>query len=217
MDNRQQFSPAPWQLCGDAILAFKPVRTELARPLVPTDARIVSVWPGRTIAMLYLARYRQSPVGEYGEVIVAPAIVRLQGRIGAWISHILVDSEASMIAGRTIWALPKQLASIQWHAASQAQIRVDAPLLKLHAEFSPPRRYMPLPFMGAALTRRGRIANTFVASGVARVGTTRATIELSAAPELERLGLHGSRRIYVFRAANIRIGPPRSNEMPHLP
>jgi hypothetical protein len=143
--------------------------------------------------MLYLAQYRQSPVGEYREIIVAPALLRWQGRIGAWISHIVVDSEASMIAGRSIWGLPKELASIRW------------------PELSRPRRFVRLPFVGAALTSRDGIANNFSVRGTARVGIARAAIDSMAGANLEALGLRGPQKMYVCEDASITIGPPRSD------
>jgi hypothetical protein len=211
LDARPQFQPAPWTLRGDAVLAAKLVRKDLVQSLVPADARVICVWPGRTLAVLYLAHYRQSPVGAYRELIVAPALVRLQGHTGAWISHILVDSEPSMIAGRSIWALPKELASMQWESTSQAQVRVDAAKLNLHARFPTARRSMPLPFVGTALSSRGNVANSFVVRGAARVGITRAAIDLTAEADLQALAFHGPRRMYICADLNITIGPPRSD------
>ena len=210
LEGPPQFQPAPWTLRGDAVLAIKLVRKDLVQSLVPADARVICVWPGRTLAVLYLAHYRQSPVGEYRELIVAPALIRLQGHTGAWISHILVDSEPSMIAGRSIWALPKALAAMQWQSTPQTQVRVDAPKLKLHARFPTARRFVPLPFLGAALSSRGNVANSFVVRGTARVGVTRAAIDLAAEADLQALGFHGPRRMYICADVNITIGPPRS-------
>lgn len=211
VDHRQEFPPAPWQLSGEAVFALKLVRKELVQSLVPPNARIVCLWPGRTLAMLYVAQYRRSPVGEYGEVIVAPAIVRWQGRTGAWISHILVDSEPSVIAGRSIWALPKELASMQWQSAPRAQVRAEAPRLKVHAGIAAPRRYIRLPFVAAALSSRAGVANQFVVRGTARVGLTRATIELTAEADIRELGFAGRQRMYRCADMNITIGPPRSD------
>jgi hypothetical protein len=210
VDDRPQFQPPPWQLRGEAVVALKMVRKELVQSLVPPDAHIVSVGPGRTIAVLYLAQYRESPVGEYREIIVAPAIVRWQGRLGAWISHILVDSERSVLAGRCIWALPKELASMQWHWGPRTEVRVDAPELKFQAKVPSPRRFIRLPFAGAALTGRDGMASTFVVHGTARVGVTRATIDLSADVGLDKVDFDGARRMFVCADMSITIGPPKT-------
>lgn len=196
---------------GDAVVAVKLVRKERAQPLVPPDARIVCVWPGRTLAVLFLAQYHTSPVGEYRELIVAPAIVRMRSRVGFWISHILVDSEASMIAGRSIWALPKELASMQWQSASETHMQVDAPLLKLSARFPTPRASLRVPFVGAALSRLSGHTKQFGVRGIANVGTTRAKIELTAGPDLQALEFQGATTMFAGLGMNITIGSPRTN------
>lgn len=75
-----------------------------------------------------------------------------------------------MIAGRSIWALPKQLASMQWQSASQTNMRVDAPLLKLSARFPTPRASVRLPFVGAALSRLSGVTKQFSVRGIAKIG-----------------------------------------------
>lgn len=108
--------PAPWTLQGDAVVGLKLVPSDIARRLVPQDAKVLCILPRRTPAILYLAQYSQSPVGQYREFIVAPALVSRRGRVGFWISHIHVDNSTSLAAGRALWSLPKQMASIQWSA-----------------------------------------------------------------------------------------------------
>jgi hypothetical protein len=210
-DELQRFQPAPWTLRGDAAVSVKLVRKERVQPLIPPDAHIICVWPGRTLAVLYLAQYHASPVGEYRELIVAPALVRIRGCVGFWISHILVDSDASMMAGRSIWALPKELASMQWQSKTQTQMRVDAALLKLSARFSTPRASVRVPFVGAALSRLGGITKQFTVRGIARVGTTRATIDLAAVADLQALAFQGARTLFVAMDMNITIGSPRTS------
>jgi hypothetical protein len=198
-------------LRGDAAVAVRLVRKELVRPLVAPDAHIVCVWPGRTLAVLFLAHYHASPVGEYRELIVAPGIVRVRGRVGFWISHILVDSEASMIAGRSIWALPKEIASMQWQSVSYTDMRVDAPLLKLSARFPTPRASVRLPFIGAALSRRSGVTKQFSVRGIASVGTVGTKIDMMAGTDVQALGFQAARTMFVCRDMKITIGSPRTN------
>lgn len=200
------FQPAPWTLQGDALIGFKLVRADLVRRLIPSDAKVVRVLPGRTVAMLYLSQYRQSPVGEYREFIFSPALVRRAGRIGFWISHIFVDHDLSLIAGRTIWSLPKQAASIQWSADCVA---VDGPEVKLRAVFTPPHATMPLPFAGAAMSSFGSAESWFPVRGVARVGVARATIEGEDQVGLKELGFSGVSRFFTCRRMRVTIGRPR--------
>lgn len=200
------FQPAPWTLHGEAMIGFKLVREDAVRRLVPSDAKVVRVLPGRTVAMLYLSQYRQSPVGEYREFILAPALLWRGGRIGFWISHIFVDHELSLIAGRTLWSLPKQAASIQWSAGC---VRVAGPQVRLQAVFTAPRATMRLPFVGAAMSGFGSSESWFPARGSARVGFARANIEVEDEIGLSELGFGGVSRFFFCNHMRVTIERPR--------
>lgn len=115
----QQYPEPPWRLKGCAFLRLQMLPVELVRPWVPPALKIVSVLPGRTVGALYLASYEAGSSLRYHELIVAPAAVRHGALLGGWISHIYVDSHASVAGGREIWALPKQIAQFQWEADAQ--------------------------------------------------------------------------------------------------
>lgn len=200
------FQPAPWTLTGDATVGVKLVSADLARRLVPPDAKVLCVWPKRTLAILFLAQYRHSPVGEYRELIVAPALVWRKGRIGCWISHIYVDNSTSLAAGRAIWALPKQMASMQWSAE---RFSSGGPQLKLQALVAPPRASLRLPFFGMAMSKWGLSESWFAARGAARIGLTRASIELADEAGLAELGLGGRMAVFVCSQMRVTIGRPR--------
>ncbi len=51
---RSAFPPAPWRLTGTAVQALWTVEVARARALVPAELPIVSVKPGRTLAVLFL-------------------------------------------------------------------------------------------------------------------------------------------------------------------
>ena len=200
------FPAAPWTLQGDAFVALKPVSTGAASRLVPPDTKLVSVWPGRTLAILYLARYRTSPVGEYRELIVAPALVSRKGRVGFWISHIYVDSGISLAAGRAIWALPKQMATMQWSAG---RFISKAPQLTVQSSVALSRGSIWLPFIGAAMSKYGLAESWFDVRGSARVGFARASIEWDEQMGLGGLGFSGTRRVCVCSHMKVTIGRPR--------
>jgi acetoacetate decarboxylase len=109
------YPPAPWHLYGNALLSFQAIDVATAREVVPVDLEIVSILPGKTLGGLYLSVYEANSTLQYHELIVVPALVRYQGKIGAWISHIYVDNPASVAGGRNIWGLPKELADFSWH------------------------------------------------------------------------------------------------------
>ncbi len=118
------YPSAPWTLYGRALQTLQLVEIEQARPLIPPELQIISVWPGKTIGGVYLASYGPGSVLEYNELIVVPALVNYSGKIGFWISHIYVDNPDSVAGGREIWGLPKELAEFDWKQGKQGQIVV---------------------------------------------------------------------------------------------
>jgi len=94
------------------------------RSLVPPDLDIISVLPGKTLGILYLASYGRGSVLAYNELIVVPALTRYRKNVGVWISHIYVDHPDSMAGGREIWGLPKELAQFTWYLDEQRHVLV---------------------------------------------------------------------------------------------
>jgi hypothetical protein len=186
----QVLPPPPWRLHGEACVALRLVPQRIARSLLPADVPIFCSLCRRTIALLYIAHYRDSPVGEYRELIVAPAIVRHAGRIAFWISHIVVDSEASAIAGRALWALPKVLGSFDWHLRHRPRARLG----------------LRVPLAGMARSRFERRSHTFPVHGFASVSRVRAVIDLSGARELQALGFEQSHAMYRLTDMRLTIG-----------
>jgi hypothetical protein len=203
-----RFQSAPWRLHGQAIIGVKLLRKDTVQRLTPPNAKVFCVWPGRALAMLYIAQYRRSPVGEYREVIVAPAVIRRGAGIGFWISHILVDNDLSVAAGRSIWSLPKRRASIRWERTLRSREVIEVPDMNLRVSFEPPRRAMRLPFIGAAIGGFGRAESWFNVRGMARVGTAFASIESDDQTAIGALGLTGPLRMFVCTHMDIVIGRP---------
>ncbi|MCC5641659.1 acetoacetate decarboxylase family protein [Nostoc sp. CHAB 5824] len=108
------YPQAPWTLQGYAIQTLHLVNIDQVRPLIPLELEIISVWPGKTLASVYLSNYGSGSVLEYSELIVAPAVVNYQSKIGGWVSHIYVNNADSVAGGREIWGLPKELAKFTW-------------------------------------------------------------------------------------------------------
>jgi len=105
----------PWTLQGEAIQAVHLIDFAVARALVPAELEIIPIFPGKTLGGIYLAHYQAGSVLEYHELIVIAAMVGGGGKIGAWISHIYVDNPSSLLGGREIWGLPKELAQFTWY------------------------------------------------------------------------------------------------------
>ena len=111
--------PAPWRLAGPSIVVPALVPLHAARRLVPPDAAVVPVAPGLTAGGLIAVTYEEGSTLTYSELVVAAGLVRTGRAVGGWISHIWVDSEASVNGGRSIWKLPKELASFRHEEPSR--------------------------------------------------------------------------------------------------
>ncbi|MFN6479451.1 acetoacetate decarboxylase family protein [Nostoc sp. DedQUE07] len=119
------YPQAPWTLQGYAIQTLHLVNIDQVRPLIPSELEIISVWSGKTLASVYLSHYGSGSVLEYSELIVVPALVNYQRKIGGWISHIYVDNADSVAGGREIWGLPKELAKFTWEQGKQVTVHQE--------------------------------------------------------------------------------------------
>ncbi|MEH1832956.1 MAG: acetoacetate decarboxylase family protein [Nostoc sp.] len=117
-----QYPQVPWTLQGYAIQTLHLVDIDQVRPLIPLELEIISVWPGKTLASVYLSNYGSGSVLEYSELIVAPALVNHQRKIGGWVSHIYVNNADSVAGGREIWGLPKELAEFTWEQGERVTV-----------------------------------------------------------------------------------------------
>ncbi len=104
----RSFLPAPWTLTGEAWIVPQLQRAGDVAAYVPLGCSIVS-WRGWTPGGYVCVDYHTSPVGPYREILFVPALVRRGWQWGFHISHIYVDSAASVAGGRGNWWLPKNL------------------------------------------------------------------------------------------------------------
>ena len=97
---------APWTCLCDAVLWVGRGGRAATAALAPALRRSAT-----GLAVLgAMVRYRETPVGEYDEVL---GMVLSRTRLRPWgsVTFMSVDSEASLVAGRTNWAMPKTLSS----------------------------------------------------------------------------------------------------------
>jgi acetoacetate decarboxylase len=104
---------APWQLKGYGFLALYWIDIKHVRSAIPQRLQICTPLPGKTIGCVYVGIYEEGSTLQYGELIVASALVIDSGKVGAWISHICVDNPDSQAGGREIWGLPKEMAQFE--------------------------------------------------------------------------------------------------------
>jgi hypothetical protein len=188
---------------GTAILATRLVETALARQFVPARVRIVPVLPRHTIAMLCMVRYEEGSALQYHELIVIPALVYAAGRIGAWVSHIYVDSLASLAGGRSIWGLPKEHAEFSWRRES---VRVIDPDVRLQVVPSSPRAARArLPFLTPVFGATHPPFKWALGTGSGRIARVQGQVTISH-PELRLLDFARVRTL--FRIDDFRLTLP---------
>ncbi len=118
------YPSAPWTLKGYAYLTVYPIDISKAEKHIPTGLEIVQTLPGKTIGGVFLGNYGTGSTLTYSELIVVAGLVKQNGKIGSWISHIYVDNPDSIAGGREIWGLPKEDAQFFWQPNEQGSVTV---------------------------------------------------------------------------------------------
>jgi hypothetical protein len=202
----QRYPPAPWRLYGESVQVIRLVPTRVARALVPKTMRVVPVLPGKTIGVLYCARYGVGSTLSYHEMIVAPALAYARGRAGWWISHIYVDDRAAQAGGRVIWGLPKELASFQW---SRERVQVNFGGERLcRIDWRAARAALRMPAFLPALSSMGAQVVFFRASGSCSLSRCRAEIEVHAASGFAALGFERSTHLWSSGDLRLEVSAP---------
>ncbi|MBE9008086.1 acetoacetate decarboxylase family protein [Fortiea sp. LEGE XX443] len=182
------YPATPWTLRGKAIASLHLVNINQIRSLIPLEFQIFSVWPGKTIGGVYLSYYGQGSVLEYSELIVAPAMVSYQNKIGAWVSHIYVDNTDSMAGGREIWGLPKELADFTWEQDKLITVRQgDRKLCTLN--YSQQNLAWRQRFTGSTFSVRGVELLKFSAECEALLGLISSQLEVPGDSPFSDIGL----------------------------
>ena len=115
------YPPAPWSF-SNARVMYQPtlVRTSAARAVTPSDGLMLLSFLGWTLGGVFVVDWTESPVGPYREVAVLSGLVARGLSIGAWASHIVVTTPASVGGGRTIFGLPTVLGSVEYKAGEES-------------------------------------------------------------------------------------------------
>lgn len=207
---REPYPPAPWKLFGTSVQALRLADSRVARRRVPDDLNVVSVWPGKTLGVLYCASYELPSVLEYHELILAPALVATGGRIGFWISDIFVDHPASRSGGRGIWGLPKELAQFSWEPdRGEVSVRAGTQLL-CRIRFRPGGLSWPMPLYLPVISRQSRRLGFFSGCGSASVGRATGDVLIPVDSPLRSSGFEDCRAIFVGRHLRLGVGAPRA-------
>jgi acetoacetate decarboxylase len=203
------YPPAPWRIAGPAAIVPSLVPLAAARAHLPADVAAVPVAPGHTLGGLLLARYEGPSTLHYGELLVLPALTRVAGSVGWWISHAYVDSPASLAGGRRMWGVPKDLATFAWGDGGGVTIVREDGVPVLGAAWRTPARTAALPGLVTNNgTTGGADRRRFTGRGTLDVAPARARVDVPAGSPLAGLPL-GGRRIALAGRADLRLRAPR--------
>ncbi|GAX37607.1 acetoacetate decarboxylase family protein [Nodularia sp. NIES-3585] len=201
------YPSAPWILKGDAIQTLNLVSVNQVKPLVPPELDIISVWPEKTLGGVYLSKYGSGSVLEYNELIVAPAAVIYQGKIGVWVSHIYVDNADSVAGGREIWGLPKELADFSWEEKRVTVRQGDRLLCTLN--YNQQSLGWRQRLGAASFSTMGLNLLTFDFEFEARLGLVGSKLEVAADSPFAGIGLSQPFATVGFEQMTLRVDAPK--------
>ncbi|HEY8475564.1 MAG TPA: acetoacetate decarboxylase family protein [Chloroflexota bacterium] len=206
---RVRYPPPPWTLRGVALQTVQRLDAQRVRHLVPAPLEVLALGPAGTLGGVYLAAYGPGSTLSYHELIVVASLVHHDGRLGAWVSSILVDDEASAAGGREIWGLPKVLATFHWEPGPPPRITVrqgeeEVCSLAYQRRIALGRLRLPLPVFGA---RHGDLVYW---RGTMRARPGLASFQLTVPPTspLAGLGLKTSGLGICFEDALLTVPSP---------
>lgn len=136
------FPPEPWHLGGFLLVStfhVEPARVPGLAEALPDGHRPVLVG-GRAVVGVASVTYTPGSVLAYDELLVA-VLTRTRGALRATITQIWVTSAASAAGGRTLWGIPKHLATVTHDDGTQVRLPDGAPIVRLDAR--PRRRLAP--------------------------------------------------------------------------
>jgi acetoacetate decarboxylase len=203
-----RYPPPPWRLAGRLLVALAPLRLDVARALVPAPLRLLPAWPGRALAMLLVGLYGEGSTLRYGEVAGAVGPVLAGGRPGGLVTSIWVDDERSLAAGRQVWGLPKQLATLRWRPRA-VEVRDVAGAPIVHARWREPRGHVAVPALAPFIAvLDGTVRRAWLA-GSLQLAPTAIELDIPAGSALAPLALAG-RRLGLTGRLDVRASAPRN-------
>lgn len=126
----QNYGDAPWVFKGRALYQLQLVPVEEAKKYVPPELNLVSLF-GYTLGGFYLARYEDSPVGKFDELVTIAGIVWNPPTSSAWAARVYVNNSEARDHGVWRVGLPSRLVSFTAldSASSAAQQQTQGGLL----------------------------------------------------------------------------------------
>lgn len=112
-------APAPWNVKGRAYWIVYRFPEAFLREAFGNGVTLDG-----GIGFVGLVDYSSTNVGTYQELMLIPGRARYPGARGYSVSHIVVDSEASMVNGRANWGIPKGMAEFDWSQGEKGEERI---------------------------------------------------------------------------------------------
>ncbi|KAK3152967.1 hypothetical protein QOZ80_2BG0165950 [Eleusine coracana subsp. coracana] len=116
----------PWVFKGSALYQLHLVKASTARAFVPPELHLVEAF-GYTLGGMFLARYHDSPAGEFDELVVIAGIVWNPPTSCAWAARVLVNSAEACRHGRKEVGLPSHVATF---SKTEADVLTSKSLVK---------------------------------------------------------------------------------------
>jgi len=135
--------PAPWRVTAAALLWTDRPDDRARAAIDAVVPREVSAGATPIATVGALIRYLRTPVGRYREVIGA-VVYRRGATVFTHIPFIAVDSPASVVGGRTNWALPKTLASFDGQPADGTSMAANGDDWRVEATPTSHRLMVPM-------------------------------------------------------------------------
>jgi acetoacetate decarboxylase len=200
------YPAAPWINKGSAYQTIHLIDVKRAQAFIPSDFSIVSVLPGKTLGVFFVAAYGPGSALEYNELIVAPALIRYGRRFGFWISHIYVDNVDSMAGGREIWGLPKEIAQFSWDATG---VEIHLGTIRLASlRWHKPRRLIPALLLLPTFSKLEPDLLMFQGRVRARSGITSGQLDVPTESPFDTLNLSGKKWVFPLLNMTFKAGGP---------
>jgi hypothetical protein len=190
--------PAPWHTRADVVVWLHPAAPGAARHLPPAfrDRPTIPLTVGAFV------RYRDTPVGPYGEILAAPVLLAEPPLPPACVPFIAVDSIPSIRGGREQWALPKTLARFVFGPGT---VTAEGDGWRVEARVRARPRGLPV-----RLPLRDRQPGAGLIDVLAAGRAQLATVELQATgPQLPEWLLPGPHPAVAIRDGRMTFGAPR--------
>ena len=162
-------SPAPWSCTCEAVVWFGRAGRAAAQALPPALRGEASA----LVVVGAMVRYLDTPVGSYDEVL---AMVGSRSGMRPWgsVAFMAVDSEPSLVGGRTNWAMPKTLGAFDGRIGNGATLNAAAADAARWRVTATPKVIGPaLPVRASATTRQERFGGRVASSALTARGRLR--------------------------------------------